>query len=74
MSFTDTKWKFRVFVRATDSFLDKYTASNLAKSYGNVAEKFKLTGKLTKVASDNATSTDEAFQVFCNSCAVLCFH
>ena len=57
-----------------DSFLDKHTARNIAKSYGNVVEKFKLTGKLTKVASDDATSTDEAFQVFCNSCAVLCFH
>jgi len=29
----------RVFVRATDSFLDKHTASNTAKSYGNVVEK-----------------------------------
>jgi len=27
-----------------------------------------------KVASDNATSMAETFQVFCNFCAVVCYH
>jgi len=26
------------------------------------------------VASDNATSMAKAFQAFCNSCALLCYH
>jgi len=41
--FFNTKWKFRVFVRATDLFLDKHSACIIAKSYGNLIEKFKLT-------------------------------
>jgi len=34
--FINTKWKLRIFVLETDSFLDKHTACNIAKSYDNV--------------------------------------
>jgi len=41
--FINTKWKFRIFILETDSFLDKRRAYNIAKSYDNVIENFKLT-------------------------------
>jgi len=40
--FINTKGTFRIFVLETDSFLDKHRAYNIAKSYDNVIEKFKL--------------------------------
>jgi len=40
--FINTKWKFRIFVLETNSFLDKHGAYNIAKSFDNVIEKFKL--------------------------------
>jgi len=71
----NTKWKPRIFVLATDSFLDKHNAFNIAKSYDdNFIEKFKLTWKVRKVATDNATSIATAFQALCNFCDVFCYH
>jgi len=61
--FIDVEWKLRTFVLAADSFLEKHTACNIAKSYDNVIEKFKLTSKVTKVVPDNASSIIKAFQV-----------
>jgi len=39
-------------------------AYNIVKSYDNVIENFKLTWKVTKVASDNATSMAKSFKPF----------
>jgi len=57
----NAQWKLQIFVLATDSILDKHTACDIAKSYDNVIQKFKLTVKVTKVESDNATFMAEAF-------------
>ena len=38
-------------------------AYNIEKAYDDVTEKFKLTSKVTKVVSDNASSMAKAFQV-----------
>ena len=56
-------WKLCSFVLAADSFLEKHTACNIAKAYDHVIEKFKLTSKVTKVVSDNASSMVKAFQI-----------
>jgi len=41
--FINTKWKLRIFVLATDSFLVEHTACNIAKFYDSIIGKFKLT-------------------------------
>ena len=61
--FIDATWKLCGFVLAADSFLEKHTACNIAKAYDDVIEKFKLTSKVTKVVSDNASSRVKAFQI-----------
>ena len=61
--FIDATWKLCGFVLAADSFLEKHTACNIAKAYDDVIEKFKLTSKVTKVVSDNASSMVKAFQI-----------
>jgi len=43
------------FVVAADSFLDMHTARNIAKPYDGIIESFKLTSKVTKIVSDNAS-------------------
>ena len=69
-SFEPMSWKQTHFY----TFLHKHRAYNIVKSYDNVIEKFKLTWKVTKVESDNATPMDKAFQAYCNSCGLLCYH
>ena len=61
--FIDTIWKLCSFVLAADSFLEKHTACNITKVYDDVIKKFKLTSKVTKVVSDNASSMVKAFQI-----------
>ena len=61
--FFDSTWKLCSFLMAADSFLEKHTACNIAKAYDNVIEKFKLTSKVNKIASDNASSMVKAFQI-----------
>ena len=61
--FIDATWKLCGFVLAADSFLEKHTACNIAKAYDDVIEKFKLTSKVNKVVSDNASSMVKAFQI-----------
>ena len=48
-------------------------ACNMAKSYDHVVKKFKLTWKVLKVVSNNATSMSQTFQVSCNYWAVSCY-
>ena len=43
--------------------MEKYTACNIAKAYDDVIEKFKLTSKVMKFESDNASSMVKAFQI-----------
>jgi len=61
--FIDEEWKLSSYVLAADSFPGRHTAENIAEAYDNVVEKFKLTTKVTKVVSDNASSMLKAFQV-----------
>ena len=61
--YIDAEWKLRSFVLAMDSFLGRHTAENIAEAYDNVVEKFRLTAKVKKVVSDNASSMIKAFQV-----------
>ena len=61
--FIDAEWKLRSFILATDSFLERNAACNIAKAYDDVIERFKLTSKVAKVVSDNASSMVKAFQV-----------
>ena len=61
--FIDAIWKLYSFVLAADSFLEKHTACNITKAYDDVIKKFKLTSKVTKVVSDNASSVVKAFQI-----------
>ncbi|XP_076806287.1 zinc finger BED domain-containing protein 4-like [Clavelina lepadiformis] len=62
MHFVDAEWKLRSFVLAVDSFLGRHTAENIVEAYDNVIEKFRLTTKVKKVVSDNASSMIKAFQ------------
>jgi len=59
--FIDVEWKLRTFVLAADSFLENHTSCNISKYYDNVTEKFKLTSKVPKMVSDNASSMVKAF-------------
>jgi len=61
--FLDAEWKLRSFVLAVDLFLGRHTAENIAEAYDNVIQKFRLTTKVKKVVSDNASSMVKAFQV-----------
>ena len=62
-NFIDATWKLCGFVLAADSFLEKHTTCHIAKAYDDVIEKFKLTSKVIKVVSDNASSMVKAFQI-----------
>lgn len=61
--FIDEEWKLNSFVLATDSFKGRHTAENIAEAYDNVIEKYRLTTKVSKVVSDNASSMIKAFRV-----------
>ena len=61
--YIDAEWKLRSFVLAVDSFLGRHTAENIAEAYDNFVEKSRLTAKVKKVVSDNASSMIKAFQV-----------
>ena len=61
--FIDATWKLCSFVLAANLFLEKHTAYNISKAYDDVIKKFKLTSKVTKVVSDNASSMVKAFQI-----------
>ena len=62
--FVEAEWKLCSFILAADSFLERHTAYNIAKTYNDVIEKFELTSKVAKCVSVNASSMVKALQVF----------